>query len=156
MAWQKPFSEQEDEFIRMNWPAKTPTELAKLLGRSRPGVSARITKLGLRGGASAMRARVVDAPVRQKDSVSAMASAASSGGEIEVLEALRSALIESFGEAAVKDRQAIAKRIMEASERISEISGEKGAARKDKAGAEVTPFEVIARKRAARRQAAQG
>ena len=157
MAWQKPFSEQEDEFIRRNWPVKTPTEIAAILGRSRPGVSARITKLGLRDGPSTMRARVIDAPQKPRDSAAALAAASRRGDEKEILETLRDVVIERISTCSSRDTAALAKRLMEIGERIAEIDGAGEPNKKKKAkSAEVTTFEVIARRRAERRKAAEG
>ncbi len=157
MAWQKPFSEQEDEFIRRNWPAKTPTEIAAILGRSRPGVSARITKIGLRGGPSTIRARVIDAPRKPRDSGAVLAAASRKGGEKEILEALRDVVIERINACNPRDTAALAKRLMEIGERIAEIDGAREPDKKKNAkSAEVARFEIIAGRRSERRKAAEG
>lgn len=57
MTWNKAFTPEEDEYLATVWPQMGPTEIAEKLGRSRTGVSHRITKLGLRDRPCLTRAR---------------------------------------------------------------------------------------------------
>lgn len=57
MAWSKPFTEEEDEYIRTVFPQMRTGAIAMKLGRSPSGVRNRIAALGLRSEAATMRAR---------------------------------------------------------------------------------------------------
>ncbi|MBQ9000326.1 MAG: hypothetical protein IJ087_00535 [Eggerthellaceae bacterium] len=154
MAWQTPFSEAEDQFIRGSWPDMGPAEIARHLGRSRTGVSHRVTKLGLREG------QCPDAPARMghgrrgADSrPKTMAEAARSGDEQKVLETLRDVLAERIdATTSARDTAALAKRMIEVGARIEEV---RDGGKPQGKGAEVTSFDVIASRRAGRRATAQ-
>lgn len=57
MAWSKPFTEEEDEYIRTVFPQMRTGAIAQKLGRSPSGVRARIAALGLREEAAILRTR---------------------------------------------------------------------------------------------------
>ena len=58
MAWSKPFSAEETEFIRESFPQLSPATIAQRLGRSTRGVEKKVAELGLRES----RARASFAP----------------------------------------------------------------------------------------------
>ena len=156
MAWSTAFSKQEDQFIRKNYPQMGPTEIAKRLGRSRQGVSARITKLGLRQNKSTKRARVIDEKPEQKKGYETLLRVAKRGDEKEMLETMRNILAERIDETeSARDTATLMKRMLEVGARLSELNGS-SEKKKEKKTAEVTRFEVIASKRAAHRAAAKG
>lgn len=158
MAWQTPFSEKEDQFIRKNWPAMGPAEIARSLGRSRTGVSHRITKLGLRGSSCS------NAPARMEHGSrgaaarpKTMAAAARTDDEQKVLETLRDILAERIDATeSARDTAALAKRMIEVGERIAEVRAASQKQQSSNRGSGVTSFDVIARRNAGRRAASQG
>lgn len=155
MAWQTPFSEQEDQFIRKNYPEKGPTEIAYLLGRSRSGVSHRITTLGLREEECTTRACVVHGEQTRKTRPETLLEVSSKGDEQKTLEALRDVLAARIDATdSPRDTAALAKRMVEVGKRIAELRSV-DAAEKAKQRVEVTSFDVIAGRYAERRAAAQ-
>ena len=153
MAWQTPFSEKEDQFIRQNWQKLGTTGTARQLGRSRSGVKGRVAALGLRDGQAATPARVTAAPGRRMD----LREVAAQGDEKETLEALRDVLAERIMETdSARDTAALAKRMIEVGERIAEVRDAGRAEKPARQGAGVTSFDVIARRNAGRRAASQG
>lgn len=57
MAWSKPFTQEEDEYIESVFPQMRTGAIAAKLGRSASGVRSRIAALGLRQEPAMMRAR---------------------------------------------------------------------------------------------------
>ena len=154
MAWNTPFSKKEDQFIKRSYPAKSPSEIARHLGRSRSGVNGRIYALGLREKESVMRARVTDSADGQKRGFETLLRVARRGDEKETLEALRDILAERIDTTeSARDIATLAKRLLEVGERITEL-GSKKPESKD-ARAEVTSFDVIAGRNAKRKKAAK-
>lgn len=154
MAWQTPFSEKEDQFIRRNWPELGTAGTARALGRSKSGVKGRVAALGLRDGQAAMPARVTAA---RKGAPRTLREVAAQGDEKETLEALRDVLAQRIMETdSARDTAALAKRMIEVGERIAEVRDAGKAENPGKQGAGVTSFDVIARRNAGRRAASQG
>lgn len=160
MPWQTPFSAKEDQFIRKNWPGMGPSEIARKLGRSRGGVSHRITALGLRGEACSTRARMkhADNPLVEHTAIPAAGSlldVSRNGDEIKTLEALRDILAERIDATqSARDTATLAKRMIEVGERIAEVR-DAGKKATHAQGVEVTRFDVIARRNAENRKAAK-
>jgi len=155
MAWNKPFSKEEDQFIRKKYPKMGPSEIARHLGRSRQGVSKRIGTLGLRAELSTTRARMVDASDRRPKEPKTLVEVARQGDEKATLEALRDILaVRIVDTDSARDVAALSKRMLEIGERITELG--KDSAKEKKEGAGVSRFDVIAGRNANRRAAAQG
>lgn len=155
MAWSKPFSKEEDQYIRKNYPAMGPSDIARHLGRSRQGVSNRVGALGLREKEPTMPARVVDACDARRKGPESLVDVARRGDELATLEALRDVLAHRIVETdSARDTASLAKRMLEVGERITEVK--KDGSKQKKEGAGVSRFDVIAGRNAGRRAAAQG
>lgn len=66
MAWAKPFTAEEKEYIETVFPQMGATEIAKKLGRSRAGVNNQIKALGLRARRTPCAPAPTGAPAREE------------------------------------------------------------------------------------------
>ncbi len=132
MAFARPYTLREMDYIRENWQTKTVREMADELGRSERGVYKKIRDMHLRDGAAAqprapMQREPKKAPaVQGKPARGAPGCIARHGGDRGRLEGLRDLIWASLEEASPADVARLAPEYRKTIEEIERMGGDDG------------------------------